>query len=122
MEIHVEDAGISAGMLNFCARFKYPQLLAVVSLCPVPIGQDVGRAPQPVSTQWKRLASASNQSPVVRHSVDPEHYLNNIVQCWVTGSLYVTCMLFVPSEHQSVTCWVTDDTVRFVTLLYLRLH
>jgi hypothetical protein len=30
--------------------------------------------------------------------------------------------LLVTSEHQYVTCYVTEDTVRFVTHLYLRLH
>jgi hypothetical protein len=68
MEIYVEDVGISASMLNFCARFKCPQLLALVALCPVPIGQDVGRAPQSVSSKWKRPAFARNRSSVVTHS------------------------------------------------------
>jgi hypothetical protein len=81
MEIHVVDVGINAP----CPTS--PQLLALAALCPVPIGQDVGRAPQSVSSQWKRPVSARNRFLVLSHSlpinpIEPEFYLN-IVTCWV---------------------------------------
>jgi hypothetical protein len=34
-----------------------------------------------------------------------------------TWPLYFTCTLLVTSEHQYITCEVTEDTVRFVRLL-----